>query len=571
MSTDKNILKTLLNKLLESRLQKLENKSQEQIKDLKTTKIQFKKQGELINQLNKMKIKKNQTTQQKSFDKLKIYRKYNNYKSPTRKKDIQYFNKLNLSPRKKKFVSRNAITPIRPQKYPNLSNVNKENQSINININKGNAFNNKYTYIKSRYKDVPPKNKNKSNNNKLCLTPEPKLRKKKINIKPQKLDYKINNINKDNQNNKNSERNINIIKREEDYKKRTIVSNIGLEEDQINFVLDELKKEEEKEKNREKNSNNEDESNNDNENESKSSSSYNKDKSSDSNSSNSDRSSDSSTKKIKQKYTIKNKDTIIKFGKFLISSDGSDIIKLLCSFLDKKTKINFLSVSKNIIRKLTYYIEYLYDEFLKINNINLSNTIESQINKIKKEYKYEDYDSLNHAFSLSKDSLRALELLNSETYNNIFKEQILKDEKNSIILIYRILFQLIDKEELVELKSDKKFWEKTRNFILDNNEGKTGNFIKEYISEFDFTYKNIYRLKKLVRGNEDKIKPLIYEKICKTTGIITFIIKDSLEYCGIIFNNKKTMPSIVINYLENTKNNINRVKDYIDQLKEIGN
>ena len=78
-------------------------------------------------------------------------------------------------------------------------------------------------------------------------------------------------------------------------------------------------------------------------------------------------------------------------------------------------------------------------------------------------------------------------------------------------------------------------------------------------------------MKKLVRGNEDKIKPLIYEKICKTTGIITFIIKDSLEYCGIIFNNKKTMPSIVINYLENTKNNINRVKGYIDQLKEMGN
>ena len=571
MSADKNILKSLLNKLLESRLQKLENKSLEQIKDLKTTKIQFKKQGELINKLNKIKIKKNQNTQQKSFDKLKLYHKYNNYKTPNRNKEIQYYNKLNLSPRKKKFVSRNAITPLRPQKYPYLPNVNEENKSINININKGYVFNNKYTYVKSRYRGAPPKNKNKSNNNKLCLTPEPKLRKKKINIKPQNLDYKINNINKYNKKDKNSERNINTIKREEDYKKRTIVSNIGLEEDQINFVLDELKKEEVKEKNREANSNNEDESNNDNENDSKCSSSYNKDKSSDSDSSNSDRSSDSSTKKIKQKYTIKNKETIIKFGKFLISSDGSDIIKLLCSFLDKKTKINFLSISKNTIRKLTYYIEDLYDEFLKINNINLSNTIESQINKIKKEYKNEDYDFLNHAFSLSKDSLRALELLNSEAYNNIFKEKILKDGKNSIILIYRILFQLIDKEELVELKSDKKFWEKTRNFILDNNKGKTGNFIREYISEFDFTYKNIYKLKKLIRGNEDKIKPLIYEKICKTTGIITFIIKDSLEYCGIIFNNKKTMPNIVINYLENTKNNINRVKDYIDQLKDIGN
>ena len=55
MSSDKNILKTLLNKLLESRLKKLEKSSQEQIKDLNLTKIQYKKQGELI---NKLKIKK---------------------------------------------------------------------------------------------------------------------------------------------------------------------------------------------------------------------------------------------------------------------------------------------------------------------------------------------------------------------------------------------------------------------------------------------------------------------------------------------------------------------------------
>ena len=565
MSTDKDILKSLLNKLLEGRLQKLEKKSQAQIKDLNATKIQYKKQGEMINKLNKSIIQKKKNPIYKTFDNIKLQGKYYNYKTPKRKKDMIRMEKLNLSPIKSKriIVFRNALTPLQTPKYPNLLCTNRENQTVNIS--KGNVLNKKYNYVKSRFRDVPQRNKNdKYNNKKLCLTPEPQLKRKRINIKPQKIDYKLNQNNKDKKNNKDNERNINTIKREDEFKKRTIVSDIGLEEDQINFVLDELKKGEEKEKNREKNEEEEE-----NDNESKSNSSYNKNNSSDSDSSNSD--SDSSTKKIKQKYTIKNKEIVIKFGKYLISSDANDIINLFCSFLDKKSKINFLSISKKLIRKLMYCIEDLYDEALKINKINFSNTIESQINKIKKGYKDEDLDSINHSFTLSKGSIKALELLNSESYNKIFKEKKLEKPKDSIILIYRILFQLIDKEELVEIKNDKLFWEKTRNFILGNNEGKTGNFIKDYISEFDFTYKNIYKLKKLVIGNEDKIRPLIYENICKTTSFITFVVKDSLEYCGIIHNNKKTMPSIVFDYLENLKKNIHRAKDYIDALKEMGN
>jgi hypothetical protein len=276
-------------------------------------------------------------------------------------------------------------------------------------------------------------------------------------------------------------------------------------------------------------------------------------------------------KKDKQKFKIVNKETIEKFGKYINSCDGNDFVLLICSYLDRNSKFNFLSCSKLLIRQLAYYIDDVYRNILDINNISSSNSIESRINDIKNKYKGEDFDSPKYEFTLSSYTVKALDLLDDSSYNTIFSIKNLEPRLDHIIFIYRIFFQLIVEEKLVKIENDKKFWEKTRNFILENNEGKTGNFIREYISEFDFTYKNIYRLKKLVRGNEDKIKPLIYEKICKTTGIITFIIKDSLEYCGIIFNNKKTMPSIVINYLENTKNNINRVKGYIDQLKEMGN
>ena len=104
---------------------------------------------------------------------------------------------------------------------------------------------------------------------------------------------------------------------------------------------------------------------------------------------------------------------------------------------------------------------------------------------------------------------------------------------------------------------------------MGNNEGKTGTFLKEYISEFDFTNKNIYKLKKLIYGKEDKLKPLAFENICKTTVLVIFIIKDSLEYCGLLQNDKKNEPYLMINYLNFLKNNIIRAKEYIDKLKEL--
>ena len=266
--------------------------------------------------------------------------------------------------------------------------------------------------------------------------------------------------------------------------------------------------------------------------------------------------------------TIKNKEIIIKFGKYLISNDGNEIVSLLCSFLDKNSKINFLSISKKLIRTLTYYLDDLYTNILKMNKIEISNTIETQINNIKNKYGENILDSPKHEFTLSKGSTKALDLLNSDSYNNIFRKKELEPPLNEIILIYRIFFQLINKEELVEIKNDKKFWEKTRNYILENNEGKTGTLLKEYINKFNFTSKNIYKLKKLIYGKEDQLKPLLYEDICKTTGLVIFIIKDSLEYCGLLKNEQKNEPNIIINYLEFLKKNLDRAKEYIDMLKE---
>ena len=548
MSLDKNILKDLLCKLLGNRLQKLETRNQQQIKDLNMAKVQYKKQGEL---LNKIIIKKTtKIVRKKTFDNPSLFNRgiINKYKNG------QDLNKLKLTKgTNTKFYSRNALTPLRNNnnsKY--LRSSESQNQNQNIFINK------KYNYVNSRYRDSNAKYK--INYKKINMTPEPKIkRRKKMPNKNLKINIHHKNPNKINNNEKeeqNKIKNINTIKREEDNQKRTIISNIGLDEDQITFVLKEYKKEREEL----------DSYKDDKENENNSSS--NKDKESNSDSSRSSFSS-SNTKKSSKMDTIKNKEIINKFNKYLISSDGKKIVFLICSFLDDKEAINFLSYSKKLLGHLIYYLDGLYNKLLYINNINISNTIENEINNIKKKYSESDLDSPKYAFSLSKGSVKALDLLNEESYNKIFKKKKLEPPLDKILLVYRIFFQLIGKEDLVNINDNKQFWEKTRNYILDNNKGKTGDFFKEYINEFNFTNKNIYKLKKLIFGVEDTLKPLNYEDICKTTGLVIFIIKDSLEYCGLIHNDKKTMPSIYINYLEYIQNIISKLKEYIEKLKQL--
>lgn len=237
--------------------------------------------------------------------------------------------------------------------------------------------------------------------------------------------------------------------------------------------------------------------------------------------------------------------------------------------MDKNSKINFLSCSKCLLNQLSDVLDNIYHNILKIHEIDYTNSIEDQINNIKNNYCKEDYGSQDYEFSLSQSSVKALKLLNDDSYNKIFRTKKLEPPLNEIILIYRIFFQLIGKEELVNIESDAKFWDKSRKYILTNNNNETGSFFEKCIPEFDFSPKNIYKIKRLINGKEDKLKPLIYENICKTTGLIIFIIKDSLEYCGVILNNKKANPKILINYLEYLKGNINKAKDYIDKLKYI--
>ena len=228
-----------------------------------------------------------------------------------------------------------------------------------------------------------------------------------------------------------------------------------------------------------------------------------------------------------QLHQTQNKQISIIFGQYISSTEGKNISKLIASFLDIKTKYNFYSCSKKLINNLYLELNDNYIQIMKINKISSINAIEEEIHKIKNKYKGQNLDPNKYSFQLSKGSFQALELLDDEIYNNIFKSKELKSPLDNIILIYRIFFQLMNNEEIIGLVNDNKFWEEARNFFLENDNNKLGYFIKDNINEFDFTNENIYKLKKLIKGQEERLKPTIYENICETTGLISFIIKDA--------------------------------------------
>ena len=535
MSFNKNLLKNLLANLLDDRLKRLEKRNIEEIKDLKYAKIQYNNLNSILKKITIKKDTKNNKNKNSYNNSL------NNKSELLKHNENKNFAKFKFSPNynKKTYNIRRAKTPSKndTKYWFTAENWTKKK-------------NNKYNYVKSRYMDET-NNISKSKVRKLFLTPEaPKIKRKKKLVNQNKINIVTKNLNLD-KINIISQRNINTQKRENNFKKKTILSNIDLQADEINFVLTELRQEkkfqnyeedEDENENEETNSKNQSISSSCNKNSEVLNSNY-------------------------QSSTIKNKQINIDFGQYINSNDGDEIAKLIASFLDKQTKYNFFSCSKKLVNNLFLELNDTYNKIIEMNKISSINSIEEEINKIKNQFKGENLDSNKYSFQLSKGSMRAIQILDNEIYNNIFKSKELNPPLDKIILIYRIFFQLINQEEINEIVSDKKFWEEARIYFLENDDNKIGYFIKDNISEFDFTNENIYKLKKLTKGYEEKLKPTNYEKICETTTLFTFIIKDALEYCGIIYNKEKNNPGITISYLGFIREKLNDIKEYIDILK----
>lgn len=229
----------------------------------------------------------------------------------------------------------------------------------------------------------------------------------------------------------------------------------------------------------------------------------------------------------------------------------------ILSYLSIKDILKLKNCCKVFHRQIIDYLITLCDAkrsfFIeKQNELNLS------IEHIPKKLTIDD-------FILSKGSLKAINLLNEEILNRIFNDE--KPPNKEILIVYQIYFQLIKYQDIIECYKNFEpnlFWEKCKNYFQKDG-GKTGNLLKDIISQKKIFIdgENIYKIYKLTENNIDKINPAYYSKICGTTGLFVFFIKDILDFIG--FSNDKNIQknaywsySEIINLLDSKINNLNK-------------
>ena len=252
-------------------------------------------------------------------------------------------------------------------------------------------------------------------------------------------------------------------------------------------------------------------------------------------------------KKLNNINNKEEKDSKISFLNLI--QNNTKILQSILQYLSFKNKINFLSINKYLIKERISLLVNKKEALILILQLKENETIEDKIKKLQNNSKNKEPTSkLIKEFKLSKDVIRNLKQLNEAQNIKLFKEkQINKNKITEINIIYKILLLLLGEKKLVEISDDYTFWKKCCKYFLDKSEGKIGNYIINQVKNFYFDHQTINLIEFTLIGNKNNILNGYYEKLCKTTGLIIPLIKQVLEYCGIITSDKKYNPRILDN------------------------
>ena len=209
--------------------------------------------------------------------------------------------------------------------------------------------------------------------------------------------------------------------------------------------------------------------------------------------------------------------------------------------------------------------------FKKIINENILSNLKKE--KIKYEKKINifnleqiliPYDPKN--IILTKGALKAVCLLNQTSLNKLFTQ--ISVPSDDILLIYHIYFQLINHSITKEFNNKEIFWKKCRKYFTEESNGKNGELLlKNVKDDIDLSSENIYKIIHILNEQFNKITPAYFSKICSTTGLFAFFIKDIFDFLG-ISDDKKIKPNSYWTYkgiIEVINKKIEKMKMYVYQ------
>ena len=237
-------------------------------------------------------------------------------------------------------------------------------------------------------------------------------------------------------------------------------------------------------------------------------------------------------------------------------------------FLDFKDRVMFSGIHKGFKNERIYLLNTKREEAIASLELNERETINDRLNKFMTSYSSSEYKQPLSQFTIARNSATAIVSIDKETFSKLFKQKTLDIKLSEIYIVYRVLFLLFGEQKIAEIVDDGEFWEKCIEYLNTNGGNKIGSFILEKSKSFDFSKNNIYLINKLLVGIKPNFTTAHFSKVNGTTGLLMFIIRDALEYAGIIVT-KRTPKSRIYNNLVYYKNLIENLTNFIDYLVNI--
>ena len=243
----------------------------------------------------------------------------------------------------------------------------------------------------------------------------------------------------------------------------------------------------------------------------------------------------------------KNKNIIELFGNKEINLDK------IFEFLSIIDVIQLKRVSKVFNTKvLNYFVKNLTETKNKLI------AIRNEITNISEQKNLAD-------IKFSQGTESSIKLLNENIMVKFFQES--KPPRDDILFIFEVFFQLIN-EPMKDANNNKKvFWEKCSLYFLNEGNGKIGDMLINIVknNKIDISEDNLYKIYKLVKDKLDIIVPSHFNKICSTTPLITFFIKDVLNFLGISTDEddiKQNGYWTYTNIINSIEKKINKIKKF---------
>jgi hypothetical protein len=149
-----------------------------------------------------------------------------------------------------------------------------------------------------------------------------------------------------------------------------------------------------------------------------------------------------------------------------------------------------------------------------------------------------------YPFQLRPLTISALRTLNNLKYLDVYNNEnsYFANDINGVVLVYvyRVIFALTKFIDGTLKLSDNDFIDYVKAFIKEKCKGiGLGDLIKN--AKLDLSLDNVERIKDILEYYRiDHIDTGAIGKLCKTTGVLAFFIKDALIFCGLDLDRDKT-------------------------------